>query len=587
MKPRIILIILGFIFTINANSQNIADSLYEIAWNKFNQEKYTEAALLFEKSIKAGESLAIKHLNAASSWAYANNKEKTFEHLFKMVNVEYLDKEFVLVWFSELYKYHDLQEWKDLMNLFDIKRKEFYDYAVTVDFQKLEKTKMYQDFDTLVNKLIQVSPHLKVRGTVCKLNYQANFSKLRKELETCNSSDEFALILKRVLISCQDGHTSLTALNPFEYLSKGESLDFCASIAKYELLFNSVIITSENLPKLVYYGGKYFVLEDYEYDGSFIPKETELIKVNQIKPAEYILNNIDRKPSLSWDFEEKYFFSETFLQQAIASDTVVELTFFAENKEISFPVTLKIGYTPRNISSVTSGFVWYWEAKQILYIRMPRMANGVYYAEEIRKNSNKKIEKVIIDIRHNPGGSDYDWEDVLNAISPLKLKIENDYAYTKSFSGSDSLLNDYKKMPELDLVYKTVTRNIGTEDLKNINFTGNIYIFFDNSTFSAAGSLVSACYYSDKLISVGQPTGRILGFGTNPKEFQLPNSKTNYRIAPVLDMTGVNDYKDIFHDKPEIDVKLNLNEKIILRNNPFSIEFLKTKDPYMKRILTE
>ncbi len=587
MKPRIILLIFGYIFTINANSQNIADSLYGIAWDSFNEEKYTEAALLFEESIQTGEGLAIKHLNAASSWAYANNKEKTFEHLFKMVNVGYLNKEFVLVWFSELYKYHDCQEWKELMDLFNIKRKEFYDYAVTVDFQKLEKEKMYQDFDTLVNKLIKVSPHLKVRENVCKLNYQSYFSKLRKELETCTSSDEFALILKRALISCQDGHTSLTALNPFEYLSEGKSPEFCASIAKYELLFNSVKIRNENLPKLVYQNGKYYVAEDYSYNRYFIPRKTELTKVNQIKPAEYILNNIDQKLSLSWDFEEKCFFSETFLQQTIASDTVVELTFLAENKEVSFPVTLKIGYTPRNISSVTSGFVWYWEAKQILYIRMPRMANGVYYAEEIRKSSNKKIEKVIIDIRHNPGGSDYDWEDVLNAISPLKLKIETDYAYTKSFSGSDSLLKDYEKMPELDLVYKTVTRNIGTKDLKNINFTGNIYIFFDNSTFSAAGSLVSACYYSDKLISVGQPTGRILGFGTNPEIFKLPNSKISYRIAPVLDMTDVNVYEDIFHDKPEIEIKPSLDDKILLRNNPYTIEFLKTKDFYMKRILAE
>lgn len=587
MKLRIILLILGFIFTINANSQNVADSLYQIAWDRFYEERYTEAALLFEESIQTDEGKTIKLLNIASSWAYANNKEKTFEYLFEMVNAGYLDKDFVFVWFSEFYKYHDLQEWKDLMNLFDIKRKEFYDYAVTVDFQKLEKDKMYQDFDTLVNKLIKVSPHLKVREKVCKLDYQSNFNKLRKELETCTTTDKFALILYRALISCQYGHTSLTSLNPFEYLSNGESLEFCASIAKYELLFNSVIVTNENLPKLVYSSGKYFVLEDYDYNGYCIPKKTELIKVNQLKPYKYILNNIDRKRSLAWDFKEQCFYSETFLQQNIASDTVVELTFNLKSKEISFPVKFKIGYTPPNQLSVTNGYVWYWEEKQILYIRMPRMVNGIYYADEIRKFSDKKIGKVIIDIRHNPGGSDYDWEDVLNTISPLNLKTKADYAYTKSFLHSDSLLKAYEKMPELDLVYKTITRDIGIEDLPNINFSGNIYVFYDNSTFSAAGSLVSACYYSDKLISVGQPTGRILGFGTNPEVFKLPNSKINYRIAPVLDMTSVNDYKDIFHDKPEMDTNLNLDEKIILQNNPYTIEFLKTKDPYMKRILTE
>lgn len=585
MNFKIVLLVILSLFTTNILAQNHSDSLYLLGWDKFNEEKYKEAALLFEASIDAGKEWAGTHLNAASSWAYANNKEKTFEHLFKMVNGGYLDKEFVLVWFSEFYKYHDLEEWNELMDLFDLKRNEFYQYAVNHKFQKLEKERMYSDFDSLINNLVEISPHLKIRERVCNLNYQTLFQNLREELEKCNSVDTFALILYRTLISCQDGHTSLTSLNPFEYLSNGESLEFCASIAKYELLFNSVIVTSNNLPKLTYHKGKYFVSEDYKYKEYNIPEKTELIKVNHLVPHVYIRRNIDRKRSLSWDFENDCFYSETFLRQNIASDTVVELTFNVKNKLITFPVKLEIGYTPKKNTTVENGFVWYWAEKQILYIRMPKMVNGVYYVNEIQKYADKTIKKVLIDIRQNPGGSDFDWEDVLNAISPLNLKIEADYAYTKYFVDNDKELKEYPKMPELGLVYKTVERNIGVGENENINYTGNIYVLYDKSTFSAAGSLVSTCYYSEKLISVGQSTGRILGFGTNPKKFQLPNSRLNYRIAPVLDITNIQNYKDIFHDKPELNVNLSLEEKILLKSNPYTIEFLKTKDPYVNRIL--
>jgi len=586
MRFKIILLIIGsFLCSINTYSQNTADSLYEIAWDNFNEERYVEAAQLFEESIKAGKEWSGAHLNAASAWACANNKDKTFEHLFEMVNEGYLDKEFVLVWFSEFYKYHNTKEWKELMNLFDKKRNEFYNYAAKQKIQKLGKEKMYTDFDTLVNTLFETSPHLKIRERVCNLDYESIFHNLRKELEKCNSVDTFALILYRTLISCQDGHTSLTSLNPFEYLSNGESMNFCASIAKYELLFNSVIVTKDNLPELVYHHGKYFTSKEYKYNGFIIPSKIELIKVNQLSPCDYIRHNIDRKRSLSWDFEKKCFYSETFLQQNIASDTIVELTFKVKNKQLTFPVKLKIGYTPKNVSSVKDGFVWYWQEHHLLYVRMSRMVNGAYYINEIKKYADKRIEKVVIDIRHNPGGSDYEWEDVLNAISPLKFTIESDYAYTNFFIKSDSLLKEYKKMPEFGFVYKTVERIIGDEESENINYTGKIYVLYDNSTFSAAGSLVNVCYYSDKLISVGQKTGRILGFGIDPNEFQLPNSKLNYRIEPVLDMTNVKDCKDIFHDEPELDVNLNLEEKILLKNNPYTIEYLKTKDPYIQRIL--
>lgn len=585
MKSYFLLLVIGFSFCASANGQDKADSLYELAWDKFNHKEYHDAAELFEESISAGKTWSGTYMNAASAWAFANEKEKTFENLQRLVGAGYLDKNFIVLWFSEFYKYHELDEWKDLMHQFDIKREEFYAYADTQEFLKMNKVKMYQDFDSLTMNLIKISPHLKVREELTGMDYKNYFNKLRQEIEKCTSTDKFSLLIKRVLMICQDGHTSLVSLNPFEHLSNGKSMEFCASIAKYEQLFYDNMVTREHLPLLVYHKGGYYLAEEFNYLDYHIPAKSELIQVNNFSPKDYISNHLDLKRSLSWDFNNECYYSESFLQQNIASDSLLQLTFVTTSEPITVPLNLKLGYLPPKLTKVNNGFVWYWDQQKILYIRMPRMVNGNYYVEEIKKYSDKSINKIIIDVRQNPGGSDYDWEDVLGAISNLNLEIRADYAYNKeSVNNADSSWLDYQKFPELDLVYTTVRRDIGSDDYESINYQGNIYIFYDNSTFSAAGSLVSTCYYSDHLVSVGEPTGRIMGFGTNPKEFELFNSKLRYRVAPVLDITAVNSYKDLFHDQPEMDVNLTLNEKILLKQNPFNIDFLKNQDPYMKKI---
>ncbi len=577
IKIRLLLIIAFTFLYVNSFSQNSADSLYKLAWKKHNNQEYVKAAQLFEKCITEGNNWSGTYLNAASSWAYADNKEKTFENLFKMIDAGYLDKNFILFSFTDFYKYHKSNEWIELISLFDKKRSEFYKYAETVEFQNLTKEQMYQDYDTLIHKLIQISPHLKIREQVCNLNFDTKFTNLRAEIENCNSAEDFSLILYKALISCQDGHTSFSSLNPFEYLGNGKNLDFCASIAKYETHFHSVRVTETNLPKLVYHKGKYYTSSDFSYKGNIIVQGTELLKVNNIKPSEYILQNIDKKRFLSWDFENNCFFSETFLQLNIATDSLINLTFLRNKKETSLPIKLEIGYIPKKIKTVKNGYVWYWQNEQILYIRMPRMANGVFYANEIQKYSDKKLKKVIIDIRNNRGGSDYDWEDVLNAIYPVNINIKLDIAKNKTVFDKDTTLISFETIQGLNLVYKTVPKRIGGFETKNIDYSGKIYIFYNKETFSAAGSLVSSCYYSDRLVAVGQETGRVLGFGTKPREYQLSNTKIKYRIAPVVDITNVSNLKDVFHDEPEINIDLDLNERIILKNNPFTIDFLNTE----------
>lgn len=581
-----ILFFISLFFTLEAVAQTDAESIYLLAWKKYNANNYTEAGELFEKSIKAGKTWPGVYLNAASSWAMADNEEKAFENLFKMVDAGYINKSYILDEFPEFSKYYGNAEWKGLMEKMDNRITAFYKYAENVSFQKLSKEQMYSDFDTLVKNIVLYSPHIKVRHHVCGIDYEKQFKGLRKEIESCDSSERFAMLIYRVLLVCQDGHTSISRTNPLKLLSDGMPMEECASIGNYQKYFNSVMVMDDNLPELVYYKGKYYTRTEYQYSNTTVPKKAELISVNGMSPTKYLLTNLDKKGFLSWDFINNCFYSESLLQNSIANDTTLRLTFLANKKKQRLDVNLKMGFKSRPTLANDNGFVEYWGDSRTLYIRIPKMVNEEFYPKEIARYDKENIEKVIIDIRGNPGGSDNVWNKTLSSIMCGKTFFKTKYSYNSDLKKSDTTFTPAENFRDLNLVYKWANRGIGGNK-SVLNYKGKIYVLYDELSFSAAGSLVSACYYSDNLVAVGVPTGRILGFGTNPYEFRLPNTKIGYRIEPILDITECNTYKDIFHDKPELDVNLNLDEIILLKTNPYTNEFLKNEDPYIKRVKSE
>jgi len=580
-----LLLFISLFVSLEAVAQTDAESIYLLAWKKYNAENYTEAGELFEKSIKAGKTWPGVYLNAASSWAMANNKDKTFENLFKMVDAGYINKNYILAEFPEFNKYYENDEWKQLMQEVDKKIATFSKYAENAGCQTLSKQQMYNDFDTLVKNIVLYSPHLKVRQKVCRTDYEKRFAYMRKEIDKCSSSKRFAILLYRVLLVCQDGHTGPSHVNPLKLLSDGMSTEDCAAAVNYQKLYNSLMVTNDNLPELVYYKGKYYTHSEYCQNNVTVPVKAELVSVNGITPAKYLFRNLDKKGFLSWDFDSNSFYSESLLQNNIVSDSTLRLIFLADKKKHRVDVNLITG-SKSNPSAPNDGFTEYWDNSKTLYIRIPKMVNEDFYPKEIAGYNNKDIEKVIIDIRGNPGGSDDVWRKTLASIMGSKISFKTQYAYNSDLKKNDTTFTPSGNFKDLNLVYKWGNKSIGGSK-SSINYNGKIYVLYDDQSFSAAGSLVSFCYYSDNLVAVGVPTGRILGFGTNPYVFQLPNTKIGYRIEPILDITNCKTYKDIFHDKPELDVNLNLDEKILLKTNPYTSDFLKNEDPYIKRVLCE
>ena len=77
---------------------------------------------------------------------------------------------------------------------------------------------------------------------------------------------------------------------------------------------------------------------------------------------------------------------------------------------------------------------------------------------------------------------------------------------------------------------------------------------------------MNVCKDSDQLVSVGLSNGQILGQGSDPLAFSLPNSKLTFSIEAILDLTDCKTARDTHHT----------DEKRLNEHDPFFKKALET-----------
>ena len=239
--------------------------------------------------------------------------------------------------------------------------------------------------------------------------------------------------------------------------------------------------------------------------------------------------------------------------------------------------------------------VEYFNKDKILYIQVPQMSDEAFYKYRIPQIcKGKKIDKVIIDIRGNQGGSDDVWIRILEQIisepliTNLKLGIKNNNSVIQYLHyNKDSLKKEKVSFLNNEVFLVKEEQDIIYPADNSIKYMGKIYVLQDHWCFSSAGSLSAMAEYHKNIISVGESTGRILGIGVTPMGFVLPNSRLIFTIEPVIDLTNAKKPRDIYHDKVEVPVKLSIEEEIKNCNceERFDEHFLYNHDPFFRKVL--
>lgn len=458
----------------------------------------------------------------------------------------------------------------------------------------LTKQEMYADFDTLVATVKRVSPHLLIKKDLWKYDAIKEMNNQRKSIDTVSSDLTYFVILQNVLNAAQDMHTSFI----------NNSTDWGA--AQYENYYKI-----RNTFKLsighIYTAGKYYTIDPFVVNFDTINIGAEIIRINGIAIDKYVKTHLWAR-AFSYDLEHNKFYGPGFFKntETIFADSLT-FTFKTETgiaKDYKMPTHQFTKYLPSSRYRDTTR-IEFWEKERILYIRLTEMDTKYksYLSSEIAKYKNKtaEIEKIIVDIRENPGGQDNVWQDLFadlidTTISyPLKIDDYQNSIMTKEKIESygvktAAIEKDKDKLLKKYNFYTIVnTTEILEPSPTSIKFKGKIFVLAENH-YSSAGSAMSVANATpnDQLIAVGRKTGYFLGIGFSPETFILPNTKLRFRIAPSIEVTNVKSLKDLMHDEMEVFVPYDIayyKEKFEYKGNPISKEFLLKYDPFLKEVL--
>lgn len=234
---------------------------------------------------------------------------------------------------------------------------------------------------------------------------------------------------------------------------------------------------------------------------------------------------------------------------------------------------------------------------------MPNMfGNDDFYIQEIQKLYDAEhIQKIVIDVRGNPGGSDNVWMNLLSHIIVDTLR-QNVALYAtntdkrirgylerrnKERNRTDSIETVFLPLlnSELIQIYKDQERIFPNEN--SIRFNGKIVIMHDENTFSAAGSLVTIAKENDKIITVGYSRNDIAGRGLGPILFELPNTNMVIVMPYVIDYSSVNQIPDFLRNIfPEIECERDFSTylRYYHSTNPYQLESLLQDNCFLKAI---
>ncbi len=453
----------------------------------------------------------------------------------------------------------------------------------------LSKQQMLEDYDFLIDKIEQISPHIEPKKQLWDYDILQQIKTRKQEIDTISSYNSFWSLVYRALQTCQDGHTQIET----------ENADFNKRYNDFNLY----------LP-FKYINGEYYAVKPFTYKGVFFPFGTKVLQFNGQNIHSYMQTITQYRYFMQWDLVNKRFYFDYgfYATDNIAIAKQFSLTLKKPDQTISsidFETSDTVALQPSKTDYSSSKKVEYWHEQKTLYIRVPEMDKDdveFYKNQIVATATSTQIEKIIIDIRNNFGGSDDVWKAIYSSI------ISKPYSYYIKLCGNKPDFMDKAYMRKKGLKKnKMKTEKIsfldnkmfyiyyeGIEKIKphreSIRFDGKIIVIGNENIYSSAGSCMELpnADSTDNIISVGRPTGTFLGGGYDPITCTLPHSKIQFYIEPVIDLTNVNTVQDIMHNTYEYTIPITLEEykqKFDYNGNIWNKEYLVKYDPFIKKAL--
>ena len=434
---------------------------------------------------------------------------------------------------------------------------------------EMSQAEMYADFDTFTSIMVRCNPQHLVRKKATGYDMVAEMKAQRVYVESCENTVDFIKLLEKCLALSLDPHCTFGGNTVWHYkytFYKKEIEMHGITDRDFGINFHYIsdIYRKERaIINLIYIQGKYFLKHTTHFfngtDTIVAPAGTELLSFNQ-QP----IGNIQSVPTnwySCWDFDKKMYYN-TMLYVTNPQNSIS----LKENGTIKECAFTEFSQIKRDIEE--KGYLTKWiEKDSVIYITIPAMN---YYStwlkqlkSELLQYKKKPIRAVIVDIRDNWGGNDNTWIEVLGMVSNTAIEFPYHYICTmddeviKRVMPEDKNLVLEQETSKSEVEYidsqhvfrlRTEGTNVIKNHKKNLGYEGTIYVLVDEGVYSSAGAFKSLCTKTDRIKTIGVPTGKFLGAGLNPSVFMLPNSRLIFRMELVLDATGVTKAEDFYHD---------------------------------------
>lgn len=496
----------------------------------------------------------------------------------------------------------------------------------------LSKEEMYKEYDYLTDLMQNANPHLQIYKKVMNLDIISEMKELRQNIDTINSLSSYYILLNRVLDLIPEIHTRLLRYKDLKTNSDWYRATYpqyydSLTLANYQKIFES-LSNFEKSSRTAFWGlsipvrkisenyvnlSQVNVQNKKTKDSVIIEHGWELLKINNITIDTFIKYNWRYYFEKNrWDKRSKQFYNDDILENISLAGKTINLEFLdttsgqihdIEYKKDStyihiFNNSFKEQLGKRDNYKNIKNKILYFD--KVLYIKIISMNMDSFpaFKDELIKYRNYRINKLIVDIRDNPGGSDDFWMNLLSLITDKKLCINHKlgittwdkiqkYTYLKVVGLPvyfDKLLNkEYNLIDDEDCMEII-------PDSNSIQYSGKIYLLHNKYTYSAAGSFLTFALGNDKVIAVGENTGFLGGYGVDPFLFQLPYSKLLFIMHSVINFPAKPNYiDDYLWNNTEFEVHPTLDYFTIMYEyqdlDIYDENFLKNHDVYFQKVL--
>jgi len=385
------------------------------------------------------------------------------------------------------------------------------------------KQELSEDLDSLYSIIQNV--HLDMFANVQKDEFDKNIWKAKSQIMDSMNRIEFYKIVAPLVVSLDDGHTSLTY--------QREDLNSLG------IKLFPYIVTVD------WQDSSVFIKEDRAFPKTEIPAGSRIININNT-PIKYIIANM-----YNYISGEKTFFKASNLPNSFTAlyyilycitEFNIEYEFNGQKQTsliegISYDQRYKTNTTQQNSSNSRFFSLSILPDSSIAILKINYFLDDGHWATFMDSTFNliKKlnINDLIIDIRNNGGGFSVLGDSLLQYVSTVNFRQYGKVVIKTSRRQLDYQEREYNMKPQYPIGITEVGDDSNLEKLREIpnRFYGNKYLLIDNFTYSSAASFSWAFKYFKMGTVIGEESGGLAVCFGEVIQQTLPNTNLTLNIS--------------------------------------------------------